>query len=79
MIICKITKSQGFTLSLKDGFLEKPQEVSNWHPPSFLGYKIKSVIHKTAHENYINDALFLFIAWHDYVKVCTATAAVSFA
>ena len=25
MIISKVTKNQGFALSLKDGFLEKPQ------------------------------------------------------
>ena len=29
-IILKATKNQGFTLSLEDTFLEKPQEESNW-------------------------------------------------
>ena len=35
MIILKITKNQGFTLSLEDTILEKPQGRSNW-PPSLL-------------------------------------------
>ena len=40
MIILKITKKQGFTLSLEDTFLEKPQEGSNVPlPPAFLGLK----------------------------------------
>ena len=42
-IISKVTKNQGFTLSLKSTFLEKPQEGSNW-PPAFLGLSIVSIL-----------------------------------
>ena len=41
MIILKVTKNQGFTLSLESAFLEKPQgkgEGSSW-PPSLLKVK----------------------------------------
>ena len=34
MIILKVTKNQGFTLSLEDAFFEKTQGGSNWYPPS---------------------------------------------
>ena len=33
VIIFKVTEKQGFTFSLEDTFLEKPQWGSNWHPP----------------------------------------------
>ena len=33
MIILKVTKNQGFTLSVEDTFFEKPQGGSNWPPP----------------------------------------------
>ena len=36
MIILKVTKIQGFTLSLEDKFLEKPQRESNCFPLSFI-------------------------------------------
>ena len=32
-ITLKVTKHQGFTLSLEDKFFEKPQGESNWPPP----------------------------------------------
>ena len=35
MIILKVIKKQGFTLSLEDTFFEKPQGWSNW-PPAVL-------------------------------------------
>ena len=34
-IILKLTKNQGFTLSLEDKFFEKPQGGSNWPPSRF--------------------------------------------
>ena len=39
MIILKVTKNRGFTLSLEDTFLKKPQGGSNWPrpPPAALG------------------------------------------
>ena len=38
MIICKVTKKQGFILSLKDKTLEKPQwEGVPFKPPAVLG------------------------------------------
>ena len=42
MIILKVTKKQGLTLSLKNIFLEKPQRRSqiDHHHPAFLGLKI---------------------------------------
>ena len=36
MIILKVTKIQGFTLSLEDTFLEKPQGESNCSRLSFI-------------------------------------------
>ena len=39
MIISKVTKNQGFTLSLEDRFFEKPQGVSNGPPPSRFSVK----------------------------------------
>ena len=37
-IIFKVTKKQGFTLSLEDTFLEKPQEAGDQiDPPAVLG------------------------------------------
>ena len=33
MIIIKVTKNEGFTLSLEDTVFEKPQGGSNWPPP----------------------------------------------
>ena len=36
-IILKVTKNQGFTLSLEDIFFEKPQGGSIWLPPSLSG------------------------------------------
>ena len=33
IIILKITKNQGFTLSLEDTFFEEPRGESNWLPP----------------------------------------------
>ena len=41
MIILKVTKNQGFSLSLEDTFFEKPQGGSNGHssPPAVLGLK----------------------------------------
>ena len=41
MIILKVTKSQGFTLSLEDTFFEKPQGVKLTapSPPAVLGLK----------------------------------------
>ena len=36
-IILKVTKNQGFTLSLENTFFEKPQGRSNWPSPVFLG------------------------------------------
>ena len=44
MIILKVTKSQGFTISLSDTFFKKPQGAeSNWPPPpqAVLRLKIK--------------------------------------
>ena len=32
MIILKVTKKQGLTLSIEDTLLEKPQGGSNWSP-----------------------------------------------
>ena len=56
-IILKVTKSQGFTLSLEDTFFEKPQRVgggSNWlsPPPSRFRVDHKSIIWR---DNLIND------------------------
>ena len=40
MIILKVTKNQGFAISLEDIFFEKPQGRSNWHPlPTILELK----------------------------------------
>ena len=40
MIILKVTKKQGFTLSLEDTFLEKPQGGRcQTDPPAFLGLR----------------------------------------
>ena len=39
MIIFKVTKNQGFTLSLENTFLEKPQG-GQIYPPAFLGLNI---------------------------------------
>ena len=36
MIILKVTKSQGFTISLRKTFLEKSQGVGQIEPPVFL-------------------------------------------
>ena len=36
MIILKVTKNEGFTLSLEHTFFEKPQGVSNWPSPAVL-------------------------------------------
>ena len=33
MIILKVAKNQGFSLSLENIFFEKPQKGSNWPPP----------------------------------------------
>ena len=49
MIILKVTKSQSFTLSLEDRFLEKQQGGgSNW-PPVFLGLKMRTVMKPFCH------------------------------
>ena len=37
MIILKVTKRQGFTLSLEDTFFEKPQRGQIDPPPAVLG------------------------------------------
>ena len=50
MIILKVTKKQGFTLSLESAFLEKPQ--SNWppKPPSILSERyIRDIFKKYFH------------------------------
>ena len=41
MLILEVRKNQGFTLSLENAFLEKPQGGSNW-PPIFLGLTMKT-------------------------------------
>ena len=43
MIILKVTKNQGFTLSLEDTFFEKPQGGGGqFDPPAVSGLKIKT-------------------------------------
>ena len=57
MIILKVTKEQGFTLSLEDTVFEKPQGegggVSNWtHPsslPAVLGLSMYDLLVDTRH------------------------------
>ena len=44
MIILKVTKNQGFILSLENTFLEKPQRGSNWPSPVFLGLSIPEFV-----------------------------------
>ena len=39
MIILKVTKNQGFTLSLEDKFFEKPQGGGQIDPPGILGLR----------------------------------------
>ena len=41
MIILKVGKNHGFTLSLEDTFLEKPQEGSNWGLKAFNDFRNK--------------------------------------
>ena len=40
MIRLKVTKNQGFTLSLENKFLQKPQGASKWPLPALLGSKV---------------------------------------
>ena len=44
MIILNVTKNQGFTLSLKNTFLEKPQGESNLSPPSLFSVNFQKQI-----------------------------------
>ena len=37
MIVLKVTKKQGFTISVENTFLEKPQGSQINHPSAFLG------------------------------------------
>ena len=43
MIMLKVTKNQGFSLSLEDTFFEKPQGGSNWPRPSRSRVKINEI------------------------------------
>ena len=55
MIILKVTKKQGFTLSLEDTFFEKPQGEVKLIPPAVLGLKSLSLIIR----NCLNSGTFL--------------------
>ena len=43
MIMLKVTKNQGFSLSLEDTFFEKPQGGSNWPRPNRSRVKIHEI------------------------------------
>ena len=52
MIILKVTKNQGFTLSLEDTFFEKPQGGGKIDaPPAVLGLTQTSRNHDISSEN----------------------------
>ena len=70
MIILKVTKNQGFTLSLEDTFFEKPQGGGQFDPPAVLGLKIKTAKTPSLRKRTINVFLdILSVQGHRFVSV----------
>ena len=62
MIIIKVPKNQGFTLSLEDKFFEKPQDWSNWLPlPAVLGLN-------TSRLSYLSFTILTLNRWSNFEK-----------
>ena len=56
-IILKVTKNQGFTLSLEDIFFKNPQGGSNWHLPPPSRFRVKEITKTEQHQNITKDFL----------------------
>ena len=62
MIIIKVPKNQGFTLSLEDKLFEKPQDWSNWLPlPAVLGLN-------TSRLSYLSFTILTLNRWSNFEK-----------